>query len=397
MKRILILGLGLLGLALAPAMAQQTKPTGKIHGHVTNASGSVQSGGSVSLTNGPGLPDKFTFTVDANGDYSGDAEPGTYTAVYRNVDMPKDKVADQFDNVKIVVGQTTTQDFDMSREAYVKALPPEVQKQLEEIKKKNAAALSANKVINQIKADEATVVQDLHDADGTVATAAAKQQLGATATKKDIDDKTNEIKTTKYTEVETLLTKDTELKGDIAVLWAQLGSAQIGLKEYDKAEVSLKKAIEVNAADKKPNPEALGFAQSQLGELYARTGKVDQAAAAFDAAAQANPKQAPMYLKNQTVIYYQMGNTAAQVAAADKAIVADPTNPLLYYLKGQGLVSNATVDPKTNKIVLPPGCAEAYQKYLELAPEGAYAADAKSILDSAGQKINSSYKAGKKS
>ena len=104
-----------------------------------------------------------------------------------------------------------------------------------------------------------------------------------------------------------------------------------------------------------------------------------------------------MYLKNQAVIYYQTGNTAAQVAAADKAIAADPTNPLLYYLKGQGLVGNATVDSKTNKIVLPPGCAEAYQKYLELAPTGPYAADAKSILDSAGQKIQSSYKAGKKS
>ena len=85
------------------------------------------------------------------------------------------------------------------------------------------------------------------------------------------------------------------------------------------------------------------------------------------------------------------------IAAFDKAIAADPNNALLYYLKGQALVGNATIDPKTQKIVLPPGCAEAYQKYLDLAPTGPYAADAKGILDQAGQKINSSYKAGKKS
>jgi hypothetical protein len=54
-------------------------------------------------------------------------------------------------------------------------------------------------------------------------------------------------------------------------------------------------------------------------------------------------------------------------------------------------------NPKVQIIILPPGCAEAYQKYLELAPTGPYAADAKGILDQAGQKISSSYKAGKKS
>jgi hypothetical protein len=45
---------------------------------------------------------------------------------------------------------------------------------------------------------------------------------------------------------------------------------------------------------------------------------------------------------------------------------------------------------------MPPGCAEAYEKYLQLDPNGPYSADVKGILDSAGQKINSSYKATKK-
>ena len=72
-----------------------------------------------------------------------------------------------------------------------------------------------------------------------------------------------------------------------------------------------------------------------------------------------------------------------------------PNDAILYYLIGNGLVQKASVDPKTHEIVLPPGCAEAYQKYLDLAPQGQFAAEVQGILQSAGQKINSSYKAGR--
>jgi tetratricopeptide (TPR) repeat protein len=397
MKRILILGLGLLGLALTPVMAQNASPMGKIHGHITNPVGTAQGNGTVSLrVDASG--DKYTFPVDANGDYTGDAAPGTYSVLYRDPTTPKDKVVDQFDNIKIEAGQSIVQDFDLSRPDYIKKLSPEQQKQLEDLKKKNSSALAANALTKQLNGDLTAVVQDIKDADG--ATQAATQQLGAGATKAAIDAKAGEIKAAKYSDVETLMQKDATAAGartDVSIIYARLGQAKVGLKKYDEAEAAFKKALEMEAGSKKPNPEVVGLSQSGLGELYARTGKVDQATTAYDAAAQANPKGAAVYLKNQAVIYYQTGNAAAQVAAADKAIAADPTNPLLYYLKGQGLVGNATVDSKTNKIVLPPGCGEAYQKYLELAPDGPYAADAKSILDSAGQKINSSYKAGKKS
>ena len=101
-------------------------------------------------------------------------------------------------------------------------------------------------------------------------------------------------------------------------------------------------------------------------------------------------------MRNQAVIFFQSGNADAQVAAAELAIKNDPNDALVYYLKGQGLVSKATVDPKTQRIVLPEGCAEAYQKYLDLAPTGPYAGEVQAILQQAGQKINSTYKAGKK-
>ena len=67
----------------------------------------------------------------------------------------------------------------------------------------------------------------------------------------------------------------------------------------------------------------------------------------------------------------------------------------MYYIKGQGLIANATIDPKTNRIILPPDCAAAYQKYLELAPNGQFAPDVAGILQQAGEKVSSNYKAPK--
>jgi tetratricopeptide (TPR) repeat protein len=408
MKRNISLWLGVLAFALMPSLAQQAPqqpvvPMAKVHGHVTNPSGAPQSAGTVNFlqithaASGPGLSpvtaDKGTFTVDANGDYKGDIPAGNYIIIYRSEGMAADKQADRQDNVNIPADQDTTVDFDMSRQAYIDTLPPEVKKQLEEIRQKNAAALKANEVIKNLNADLKTVTQDVHEADAATATAA--QQLGASASKPDIAAKAAEIKTAKYTEIETLMTKDTAAKPDASVLWAQLGLAQNGLKKYDDALVSYKKALDVDAASKKPNPAIQGMANAGMGEAYARTGKVPEANAAYDAAAKANPPEAGFYLRNEAVIFFQTGNADAQVAAANEAIAASPNDALLYYLKGQGLVSKATIDPKTQRIVLPDGCADAYQKYLELAPDGPYAADAKGILDQAGQKINSSYKATK--
>jgi len=395
MKRTFSIWLSLLlALAVVPALAQD-KPMGKIHGHITNPVGVAQTSGIVNLSTGPGTEDKATFTVNANGDYAGDAPVGSYTAIFRQVDTPKDKQVDHVDNVKIVAGQDINVDFDMSRPEFVKTLPPDVQKQLEETKAKNSAALKANEVIKRLNSDLKQVSEDIKGADG--ASAQAAQELGSGASRQAIDAKVQEIKTQKFTDAENLMKTDTAAKPDASILWARLGQAQIGLKKYDDAATSFQKALEVEATAKKPTPEVQGLADSGLGETYARQGKVQEANDAFDAAAKANPPQASFYYKNQAVIFFQQGNAAAQVAAADKAIATDPNNALLYYLKGQGLVGNATIDPKTQKIVLPPGCAEAYQKYLDLAPNGPYAADAKGILDQAGQKINSSYKAGKKS
>ncbi len=385
MKRTISLWMGMLAFALLPALAQ-TPATGKIHGHVTNPTGASQSNGSVSLSADGGHTSKFTFPVNANGDYAGEAAAGTYTVIFRQPDTPPDKMVDSFENVKIAAGGDVTQDIDMSRKAFIDKLPAEQQKSLEELKKHNAEALKANEVIKNLNADIKVAAQDIKDADAAAAT--AKQTLGAAAAKADIEAKEAEIKTAKFGEVETLMLKDTAAKPDASVLWSYLGEAQAGLKKYDDAIASYKKALDTDVASKKPNIAIEGLANSGLGEIYARTGKIPEANEAYDAAAKINPTQAGFYYKNEAVIFFQTQQADAQVAAADKAIAVTPDVSLLYYLKGNGLVGKTTMDPKTNKLTAPPGCMEAYQKYLHLDPNGLYSSDVKSILASFNQTVD---------
>ncbi len=406
MKRNLSLWLGLtaivglLGFTLAPTYAQQpaAESMGKIHGRVINPTGQPQGGGTVNLSTDGGQSMKYTFPVSDTGEYSGEAAAGTYMLIYKAPDMKQGQMVDSIRGVKIEAGQDTDQDDDMTRQEYVDKMTPEEKKQLEDLKKANAEALKANSLINQLNADLRAVAQDKRDIDG--ANAAAAQSLGASASKADIEAKANDIKTAKYNDIVSLMTKDTVLKPDEALLWVNLGFGQAGLTKYDDAITSYKKALDLETASKKPRGGVLGLANAGLGEVYARTGKVADANAAYDAAAKADPTNALLHLRNEAVIFFQQNNGAAQVAAADEAIKSDPNQSdpnlaILYYIKGQGLIQQATVDPKTQRIVLPPDCTAAYQKYLELAPSGPYANEVAGILQQAGEKISSSYKAPK--
>ena len=348
---------------LTPAFAQDQ--TGKIHGHLQDPAGVAITDGVVTLSTDGGKTAKYTFNSDANGDYKGDGvAAGTYTESLRRPDTPADKVLDQFPEVKVAAGADTAQDFDLSRPEYISKLSPEQRKALTDLKAKNSEAMKENSVIKNLNAD--------------------------------LTSARNDNKAKNYAEAEQLMLKDTQAKPDAAVLWLELGVAQAGQKKNSDAETSLKKAVELDAAGKKSNPEIQAAANNALGEVLANEGKVPDAQAAYEAAAKINPSQAAMYYGNEAIVMSRAGQTDGVVAAADKAIAADPSKPVPYYLKGQALISKATVDQKTGKIQAPPGTADAYQKYLELDPNGPFSNEVKGVLQGMGETIKSSYKAPKK-
>jgi tetratricopeptide (TPR) repeat protein len=349
---------------IAPFALHAQQQTGSIHGHAQDPASTPLANAQIQVST-DGKTALYTFTADQNGDYKGDnIKPGTYV-VTLFIKGPNDaniKAVDRFETVKIDAGANVVQDFDLSRPEYIKKLPPEEQKAIADAKTKNAGIMKENSQVKNLNADLATARQDIKDK--------------------------------KFDEAATLMQKDTTAKPDAAVLWVEEAIAQNGLKKYDDAITSAKKAIETNAASKKPSPEIEGAANNTLGEAYAGKNQVPDATAAYDAAAKAQPANAGMFYSNEAIVLAKSGATAdAVAAAADKAIAADPNKPVPYYLKGQALIAKATVDPKTNKIVAPPGCEEAYEKYLQLDPNGPMAADAKNILEQIGSKQAKSYKA----
>jgi tetratricopeptide (TPR) repeat protein len=349
----------LLLIAATPALVAQD--TGKIHGHVQDAVGVAVPTASVQLST-DGHTAKYTFKVDANGDYKGDGiAPGTYFVAILN---DQNKTIDQFRDVRITSGNDTLQDSDMSRAEYIAKMTPEQKKQLEAVKAKNAEVMKENGTIKNLNADLGTARAD--------------------------------IKSGNFAGAETLMLKDTQAKPDAAVLWFELGDAEKGLKKPDAALADYKKAIDLDAAGKKPNPDIQSAAEDSMGELLAGQGKIPDAQAAYVAAATADPKNASMHYGNEAIMMDRAGDVDATVAAADKAIAADPTKALPYYLKGKALINKATVDPKTQKIIAPPGCAEAYAKYVQLDPNGQFAADAKAILAQLGTTEGTHYSAGHK-
>jgi tetratricopeptide (TPR) repeat protein len=349
---------------IAPLALHAQQQTGSIHGHAQDPAGTPLANAQIQVSTDGKTP-LYTFNADQNGDYKGDnIKPGTYV-VTMFIKGPNDanfKPVDRFESVKIDAGANATQDFDLSRPDYVKKLSPEEQKQLADMKAKNAGIQKENAQVKNLNADLATARQDIKDK--------------------------------KFDDAATLMQRDATAKPDAAVLWLELALAQNGLKKYDDAITSAKKALETNTASKKPSAEIEGAANNTLGEAYAGKNQIPDSTAAYDAAAKAQPAQAGMFYSNEAIVLAKFGgNPDAVVAAADKAIAADPNKPIPYYLKGQALIGKATVDPKTSKIVAPPGCEEAYQKYLQLDPNGPMAADAKNILEQIGSKQAKSYKA----
>lgn len=228
----------------------------------------------------------------------------------------------------------------------------------------------------------------------------------------------------RYSDSEALMLKLTRDNPSLILPWVELGTAQLGLKKYAEAENSFKHALGIDPDSlqkahsddfyqKQPDapgvvaasatrasrntvggtvissgenrtPEIQGVSWASLGEVYAHEGKIPEAQTAFDSAVKALPTQAAQYRHNETVVFFQAGNADAQLAAAEQAIALDPARAANYYFKAQALVNKATVDAK-GKMVLPAGCAEAYQKYLQLDPKGPYSADAKAILAGVGK------------
>jgi tetratricopeptide (TPR) repeat protein len=165
-------------------------------------------------------------------------------------------------------------------------------------------------------------------------------------------------------------------------------------KRYEMAATDYQKAIDLRgaseAAQKDPdNNVKMAAYYNNLAEAYSKSNKVDDSVTNYNKAAQLDPTHAGTYLFNEGAVLTNAGKVDDAIAAFDKVIAADPTKADAYYWKGVNLIGKATL--QGDKMVAPPGTAEAFQKYLELQPDGKLAQPAKDMLASIGATIETGF------
>jgi tetratricopeptide (TPR) repeat protein len=191
------------------------------------------------------------------------------------------------------------------------------------------------------------------------------------------------------------------------LLWAVLGSyyldaakkpgtdAATKTAHYTEASGAYKKALELCAATPTASTcKDTGSYHNNLGQALAQTGHTQEAMAEYTTAAQLDPTRAAQYYFNLGAILTNAGKTDEANAAFDKAIAADPNKAEAYYQKGVNLLAKATI--KDGKMVAPPAAEQSLQKYLQLQPDGQFAASAKELITTLGSTVQTSYGTQKK-
>jgi tetratricopeptide (TPR) repeat protein len=166
------------------------------------------------------------------------------------------------------------------------------------------------------------------------------------------------------------------------IIWAKLGET------YDLAGRN-DEAIQAYQAAIAAKPDVPGY-YNNLGNVEARAGKIDDAKAAYTKSAELDPPNAATAWRNFGISLYNAGRLKEAVEPLKKASELDPKNPQVWYLLGAALVG--TMETKKNgdklEFVIQPGTVEAYQKAVELDPNGgpnSYGAQAKLGLEALAQ------------
>ena len=106
--------------------------------------------------------------------------------------------------------------------------------------------------------------------------------------------------------------------------------------------------------------------------MLARAGKIDEARAAYTKSAELDPTKAATAWRNFGISLYNANRGADAIEPLQKSAQLDPNSAQTWYLLGACLIYKMTVKKVGDKDVpeFAPGTIEAYQKAIELDPDG---------------------------
>jgi tetratricopeptide (TPR) repeat protein len=303
--------------ALAIALPASAQSTGMVRGIVKDAAGKPVEGAKVTI-DAEGNSRHFETKSDKKGEFMQiGLSPGPYKVI-----AEKDKVvsAPATQNVRIAAGNPLT--LILGGGGAATGASPEMAAKAAEMKKTFEEGVAASKANNH---DEA-IAKFTHAA---------------------------------------------ELNDKCFDCFYNIGYSEAQKKDYDKAEVAYKKAIEI-----KPD---YGEAYSALANTYNAQRKFDQASAASAKAMELSGSGAggsaagggnADAMFNQGVILWNAGKIAEAKKQFEGAVAANPDHAESHYQLGMALVNEGNL----------PGAATEFETYLKLTPAGPNAATAKGIL-----------------
>lgn len=366
----LILGIAVASLALGLSAWGQTG-LAIVRGTVKDEQGKPIEGATIILK-AKEVSLSYTFKTDKKGEfYSIGIRPEVYTATLMKGETQL-WVSDNYQVRLATEGSINVLDFDLARlkKEAGKAGPPQLteeqKRQMEELQKENAKIGNLNAMIAQ-----AQTAADARQWDQAIAI--MNQAAAADATKHEI--------------------------------WGKLCEVEVGGGKLAEAEQHCQQAITL--AEAQPNVDKARMAgyHNNLGQAYAKGGKTKEAMGEYTRASEVDPAGAAKYYFNLGAVLTNVSARQQDQAARfkmidqateafDKATAADPTYAEAYYQKAVNLLGKATLD-KSNKMVAPPGTAEAFNKYLELEPTGRHAEEVKGMLAYIGAEVQTTFKKGK--
>jgi len=176
------------------------------------------------------------------------------------------------------------------------------------------------------------------------------------------------------------------------VIFAQLADTYVqksGAVAGAAKKEALAKGIDAYAKVLVLKPEDPSY-HNNYALALARAGRMDEAEAELEKAAQLNPPGAGQYYYNLGAVMTNTGNPEAASSAFKKATEADPNYANAFFQYGMSLLAKATI-AKDGTIKPPPGTIESLQRYLELKPSGPFAPSAKGAIQSLQGSIATSY------
>jgi len=352
------LTVGALVSVLAPGASAQT---GSISGVILDLNAKPWAGLTVQAVSDQGA--KQEAKTDNDGRYNiRSLRPGVYDVTVISFPPPNDKQPPyQMAKVRVQSGEDAKSDANFKEILAKQGAATQEQAKKQEEEKQKFQGMKAHfdagvgflNQAGQAKTDLAKAPADQRDA--------LKQQV------KDLSDKAvTELEASKAAAGE----KDTNLN----LIWARLGDAYDADGRADDAANAYKQAIELK-------PSAAYY--NNLGGIYGRAGKIPEAMEAYKKSAELDPTNAAQAYRNGGITLYNVGKMKEAVEPLKKATELDPKSAQAWYLLGAALVGSMDYKQVGSKleVIVQPGTVEAYQKAVELDPNGPYGQQAKQGLE----------------